>query len=306
MELGSKMATTFATNHFNLFQRIFFRCVRSVLTDKQHAQVTLARSLGKWADIDNPITFNEKIQWLKVYGRNPAYTRLADKYGVRDYVKERIGENFLNDVLFSGNNAIHIAWNTLPSSFAIKCTHGSGMNIIVKNVNDFDRASAIATLNRWLKTDYSRYGREWVYRNIAPQIMIERFLEDENGNIPQDYKLFCFNGDPRYIQVDVDRFGDHTRAYYDTRWQRQPFTILYEQFSGEVPRPPQLSVMLDAARKLAAGIPFVRVDFYSLPEIKFGEMTFYPEAGHGRFVPEEWDLRLGEELMLPARSHTKA
>lgn len=299
------MVKNLAKNHLCFLERAFFRFTRSFLTDKQYARMILARSLGIWTDIDAPITFNQKLQWLKLYDRNAEYTRFADKYAVRSYVAERIGETFLNDVYFIGKSASDIPWNNLPTSFVIKCTHGSGFNIIVTNVDGFDKAHSVATLNKWLKTDYSRYGREWVYGKIVPRIMVEKFLQDQNGKVPQDYKVFCFKGDPRYIQVDVDRFGDHTRAYYDAEWRRQPFTILYQQFAGDVPRPPQLSVMLDAARKLAADIPFVRVDFYSLPEIKFGEMTFFPEAGHGRFVPEEWDRRLGEELTLPPPSGTK-
>jgi hypothetical protein len=118
--------------------------------------------------------------------------------------------------------------------------------------------------------------------------------------IPQDFKVFCFGGEPRIIQVDVDRFGHHTRAYFDTSWVRQPFTIIYEQFQGELARPENLGEMLDAARKLADGIPFVRVDFYSLPRVVFGEMTFYPENGTCRFDNPEWDLRLGEYLKLPS------
>ena len=285
-------------DHFNIFQRLFYKVVRHFMSDQQYAEMSMARWLGG-GSINNPKTFNEKIQRLKIYHRNALYTTVADKYLVRQFVKEKIGDDFLNECYGIYRNAEEIDWDTLPSSFVMKATHGSGMNILVKDKATVNKQDIVRKINSWLKINYADLGREWVYKNIEPQIIIEKFLVDEHGNIPQDFKVFCFSGVPKYIQVDCDRFCNHTRAFYNTLWVRQPFTVMYKQFNGKIPSPQYLPLMLQSAEKLAEGIPFVRVDFYALPKLVFGEMTFYPENGVGMFLPRDWDLRLGEELTSP-------
>lgn len=241
------------------------------------------------------------MQWLKIHDRNRRYVQLADKYAVRAFVEEKIGKDFLNDLLGVYDTPAEIDWAALPDCFVLKATHGSGMNILVNDKSALDQPKVAAQLRRWLKTDYSRKGREWVYRDSRRRIIAERFLHDASGQIPQDYKVFCFNGEPQYIQVDLGRFGHHRRAFFDTAWQRQPFTILYEPNDGDVPRPLHLPAMMEAARTLAQDIPFVRVDFYALPKLVFGEMTFYPGNATESFQPPDWDLRLGDRLKLPGR-----
>jgi len=259
-------------------------------------------NLRRWfggGDVRHPKTFNEKMQWLKIYDRNPLYVQLADKYSVRSFVEKRIGQEFLNDLLGVYSTPDEIDWSKLPKAFVLKATWGSGMNIFVRDKESIDRVKISRLMNDWLRIDYSKRGREWVYRDIPRRFIAERLILDSEGRIPYDYKIFCFDGEPRYIQVDVDRFGEHTRAYFDEEWRRQPFTILYRQFDGNISRPLHLDRMLEAARSLSKGIPFVRVDFYAIPKVIFGEMTFYPGNGTEPFVPAEWDQKLGKLIRLP-------
>jgi hypothetical protein len=286
-------------DHFGLFRRFYYRLIRNSLDDRAYALMSMRRWLGG-GDIDNPKTFNEKLQWLKLHHRNQAYTQLADKYAVRRYVEATIGADYLNECYAVYQGVAEIDWERLSSAFIMKATHGSGMNIFVKNMDELNREQAMKTMNQWLRTRYSDFGREWVYQDIPPRIMVEKLLFNEQGRKPYDYKVYCFNGSPVYIQVDIDRFGEHKRLFYDSHWVRQPFTILYEEFPGDILRPLYLDAMLAAAKKLATNIPYVRVDFYALPKLIFGEMTFYPENAVGLFHPPEWDLRLGEQLNLQA------
>ena len=289
---------SFNKDRFNLLQRAFYRVAKPVLSDAAYANLCLRRWLGG-GDVNYPKTFNEKVQWLKIHDRNRRYVQLADKYSVRAFVEKKIGKGFLNDLLGFYQTPAEIDWAALPDRFVFKVTHGSGMNILVNDKSALDQPKTVAQLRRWLKTDYSRKGREWVYRDSPRKIIAERFLSDATGQIPQDYKVFCFNGEPQYIQVDLDRFGHHRRVFFDADWHRQPFTILHETYDGDVPQPLHLPAMMEAARILAQDIPFVRVDFYALPKLVFGEMTFYPGNGTGSFEPPDWDLRLGDRLKLP-------
>lgn len=273
------------------------------LDDRSHAEMLLARWLGG-GNLNDPRTINEKIQWLKLNDRQPHYHQLADKFAVREFVAERIGHRYLNDLLAVYDNADDIDFDSLPRSFVLKATHGSGMNIIVAEKRSLDRRDAVKKLNDWLSIDYSLATREWVYRGIQPRIICEPLLSDGIGDVPRDFKVWCFSGRPAHISVLVDRFGDMSQAVYDADWNRLPVTYMRRRFDGEVDRPEHLAEMLNAARELARGIPFVRVDFYALPEVIFGEMTFYPSNGITQFEPASWDRRLGDELVLPAPRQT--
>lgn len=290
---------THIKDHFNFLQKLFYKFARHFISDQHYAQMSLKRWIG-FGDVSNPQTFNEKIQWLKLYWKRPEYSDYADKFKVRRLVEEKIGTKYLNICYRSYLDASEIDFESLPSSFVIKTTHGSGMNIFVTDKVNLNKKNVIMQINKWLTTDYSSTGREWIYQAIQPRIIIERLLKDGRGDLPKDFKVFCFSGIPKYIQVDVDRFSNHTRAFYDIDWVRQPFTILFENFQGDIPRPDSLTEMLECARVLAKGIPFVRVDFYLLDRVYFGEMTFYPENGAGFFDPIEWDRKFGDELELPS------
>lgn len=288
-------------DHFNLLQKVYYKLARPMLTDRAFSQMSMNRWLG--GGVDNPRTFNEKIQWLKLFHRDPLFPKLADKYAVREIVKKRVGSWILNELYQLYDDPRDIDWDGLPNAFVLKATHGSGMNILVRDKSTLDTSAVTQQLQRWLKTDYSRFGREWVYRDTSRCIIAEAYLLDEKGAVPKDYKGFCFNGLPGYIQVDADRFGNHTRAFYDVQWNQQPFTILHSMASGSISPPQYLEVMLAAAETLSKGMPFVRIDFYALPRIVFGEMTFFPENGAGPFDPPAWDATLGQMITLPPSRH---
>ena len=289
-------------DHFSLLQKIYYKLTRPMLTDRAFSQMSMNRWLGG-GHLEDPRTFNEKIQWLKVFHRDPLFPKLADKYSVRETVEERVGSWILNELYQVCDDPRDIDWHGLPNSFVLKATHGSGMNVLVRDKSTIDISAVTEQLRNWLKTDYSRFGREWVYRDTSRRIIAEAYLVDANGAVPKDYKVFCFKGLPRYIQVDVDRFTNHTRAFYDLEWNQQPFTTLYPIASGSVSPPEHLRAMLAAAEKLAKGIPFVRIDFYALPRLVFGEMTFFPGNGTEPFDPPVWDATLGQMITLPLSRH---
>ena len=250
--------------------------------------------------METPRTFNEKIQWLKLYDRQPLYTKLADKYAVRQYVNDKIGPEYLNELYGVYESPAQIKYNHLPDSFVMKTTHGSGMNILVHSKREIDINNIAKRLKGWLKLNYYELGREWAYKDIPPKIICEKLLIDENGQPPQDFKVFCFNGTPQFIQVDYDRHLNHTQTFFDTYWKKLSFGKSCPVHDQEIKHPQRLYEMLWAATQLSRCIPFVRVDFYALPQLVFGEMTFYPGNGFSAFHPHEWDLKLGNLLELPS------
>lgn len=288
----------FKQDHFTFWQKAIFKFRRPWMNDKTYAGWMLKRRLDSPGDIDNPKTFNEKIQWLKLYNRNPRYCRLADKYAVREYISGKIGDSYLNKLYAVYDKPEDIRLADLPDRFVLKATHGNGMNLIVPDKSAINERKAQITARRWLSSNYYRAGREWVYKGISRRVLCERLLTDYEGAAPMDYKIFCFNGLPRFIQVDVDRFQNHTRAFFDTEWRRQDFSLVYEETTRPLARPERLEEMIRLAHVLAEDIPFLRVDLYALPQPVFGEMTFYPENGFGPFRPAEWDARLGQLLRL--------
>ena len=278
------------------YNTINFRLVPNVFFIKKQFK----RKLGYSLEINNPTTFNEKIQWLKLNYKKPEITMAADKYEVREYIKEKIGENYLIPLWEIFDDYKKINFVTLPNSFALKATHGSGWNIICHNKNKLNFKQLNRTLKYWQKTSYYQFGKEWAYKNIKPRFICERLILDENNKSPMDYKFFCFNGVPRFIQIDIDRFETHKRLFYDVKWNKQPFGLLYDIPDFELDPPNNLSLMVNLAEKLASDFPFVRVDFYNLNgKIFFGELTFYPENGTGVFIPQNWDHKFGELLKLP-------
>ncbi len=282
----------------SIVDKIAFRILRNGLSDEAYALWVMRREFGA-ADIRNPQTFNEKIQWLKLYDRRPMYSKAADKLAVRKYVDERIGRKYLTHLYGSYQSVRDLSGATLPTTCALKCTHGSGMNVFITEKNQLNR-SKIRKLKRWMATDYYRVGREWVYQGIEPRIICEELLVGDDGKAPKDFKLFCFDGKVRFIQVDVDRFGDHRREFFEVDWRVAGFGLMYPRPNVEIARPVHLEEMISVAERLSQGIPFVRVDLYETNRVLFGEMTFYPGNGIERFSPDEYDLLLGELLPIPA------
>lgn len=287
---------------FNVFRR-----VPHLIPDKLFLQVKYRAKKGIWPNLDNPQTFTEKINWLKLNDRNPIYTKMVDKYEVKSLVALRIGGKYIIPTLGIWERAELINWDSLPDQFVLKTTHGGGSNgvVVCTNKSKFNKEQAIAKLNKSLKSDIFLYFREWPYKNVPRRIIAETFMKDDNaplGSSLSDYKFYCFNGEPMYCQVIRDRNTKETIDFYDMDWNHQEFVGLNpvaRNGLSPVARPEKLEVMKDICKKLAKDIPFVRVDLYIINEsIYFGELTFYPASGFGVFTPSEWDAKLGELLMI--------
>ena len=259
---------------------------------------------GRKFNIKSPQTFNEKIQWIKIYDSTEIKSRLTDKYFVREWVKEKIGESYLIPLLGVWNNFKEINFADLPQSFVLKANHGSGMNIIVKDKSRMDLGGVENRFSLWMSQNFAYIGLELQYLNIERKIIAEEFIENRSGNL-YDYKIFCFNGIPQFIQIIGDReHQKHTakEAFYDTKWEKQDFTSdIYPQYEEPINRPKKLPEMLSIASKLSQGFAHVRVDLYELDngDIKFGEMTFTPASGFVQWKPYSTDKKLGKLLKLP-------
>lgn len=260
---------------------------------------------GKKLNLDNPATFNEKIQWMKLNDSTPLKTTLADKYLVRDWVKEKIGEQYLIPLLGVWDKFDDIKVDELPDSFVLKANHGCGWNIIVKEKEKADWNKFKEKFDYWLSLNFafSSMGLQLHYRDIPPKIIAEKYIENENGNL-YDYKIHCFNGKPEYIQVVGNRKIDAHKAkeiFYNTQWELQSFTSgVNPQYEAGRKKPANLEEILRIATTLSQGFMYVRVDLYKLDndEIKFGEMTFTPNSGFNHWVPQEMDKILGEKIRL--------
>jgi len=253
-------------------------------------------------DLDNPRTWSEKIQWIKLYDRNPLYTRCSDKYRVREYVAEKAGEQYLVPLLGVYDDAAKIDFDALPESFVIKANHGSGWNLIIRdNGTGLDRRAVIKRCNKWLARSYYVNHREWQYKNVAPRLVVEELLLDDEGNVPADIKIHCFDrgrGDV-VIGIDSARFSRHRRDHYDEQWNRIDLTFAFEQSEDGVARPKMLEQMVCLARSLAEPFRYVRVDLYALrARIYVGELTFTPGSGYDPFVPEAVDRDWGERFSV--------
>ncbi len=260
---------------------------------------------GTNLNLDDPKTFNEKIQWLKIYDSTPQKTRLADKYLVREYVKEKIGEKYLVPLLGVYDSFDEIDFDSLPDKFVIKCNHGCGWNVIVTNKSTFDKSKAKKKFDKWMKMDYSAlFGMELHYKNITPKIIIEEYLENENQDL-YDYKVWCNNGNPEYIMFLSNRKNKLEMSFYDTDWNLMPFYYSHPQHEKLHPKPKDLEKLLELSKKLAEGFSYVRVDFYILNDgsIKFGEMTFTSCSGVCRWNDDKYDKMLGDKITLPLKKY---
>ncbi len=264
-------------------------------------RVLYRTKLHRSLNLKNPQKFTEKLQWLKLHDRNPLYSQLVDKYEVKQYVEEKLGKKYLIPTLGVWNHFDEIDFDALPDQFVLKCTHDSGGLCICKDKSLFDKGSAKEKLERSLSNNFYWWTREWPYKNVKPRIIAEKYMVDEGGMELKDYKFFCFNGEPYYIQLDFDRFIDHKRNIFNAKWELQDVEI---QFPSDHSRftecPANLDEMLTVARKLAGDFPHVRVDLYNIQgSVFFGELTFYHGGGFEEFRPQEWDDIFGDLLKLP-------
>ena len=274
------------------------------IPDEKYLKIAYKLETGKTLNLENPQTFNEKLQWLKLNDRKPIYTRMVDKYAVKEYVASLIGAQYIIPTLGLWDTFEDISFDELPNQFVLKCTHDSGGLVICKSKSDFNVSLAKKKINASLKRNYYYSGREWPYKDVYPRILAEEYMVDESGYELKDYKLFTFGGKVKCIQVDYDRFTNHRRNFYDCEWNYLPFTTCYPTDSNHIiGKPTKLNEMIDIAEKLAKSVgspAHLRVDLYYVNgRIYFGELTFYHGSGHEVFYPDEWGYTLGAWIKLP-------
>lgn len=279
----------------NLIEFFRFRIIPETLFLKQ----TFEKRLGYKLDLEHPKTLNEKIQWLKMNDRSSLKTLCADKYAVREYIKEKIGERYLIPLVYCTDNPADIVPDNMPNfPFIIKTNHISGGEIIAREKSAIDWTSVQSNFAKLLRSNHYYKSKEWQYKEILPRILVEKLLLDDNHNIPNDFKLHCFNGKVVFIQVDIDRHTNHRRNIYDRKWKLIDCQWLYKN-GRNIGKPDMLGQMISLAEVIAEEFCYVRVDFYSVGrEIYFGELTFHPESGFGMFMPAEWDRKFGDMLQL--------
>lgn len=273
------------------------------ISDKRYLKMKYKYMFGKDLDLKNPKTFNEKLQWLKLYDRNPEYTKLVDKYEVKKYVSQIIGEKYIIPTLGIYNSFDEIDFDKLPNQFVMKCTHDSGSTIICKDKKTFNIAEAKEKINKFLKTNYYLSGREWPYKNVKPRILIEKYMENTDGTSIYDYKFYCFNGKTDYVMLCTERETGNPKFFFLDK-----NGILMEDFTkdgkryGEnlkVKNIDNLGEMLKIAEKLSQGIKFLRVDLYNVNgNIYFSEFTFYPSSGFDLNRLEITDKVFSEKLKI--------
>ena len=274
------------------------------LPDKMYVKLYFRLRLGRKLDINNPVTLNEKLQWMKFNYRFPLQSIVSDKLLVRNYVANKIGDQYLIPLLGQWDKFDDIDFRKLPNQFVLKCNHDSGGLVVCKNKNSLDINKAKSKINKSLKTNFYYIGREYQYRNIIPKIMCEKFISD-NGQVPLDYKIYCFNGKPDVILVCKDRFNDNSHKaqylYYDQQWNFMPLNKGDEKIEDpRIEKPKNLDEMLNIASILSEDFYFARIDLYNINgKIYFGEITLSPNSGFDADITYETDLMFGNKLNIP-------
>ena len=271
------------------------------IPDKVMIKLQYLIKLGRLPNLKEPVRFTEKLQWYKLYYRNSKMTQSADKYEVRNYVKSKGLGYILNQLYAVYDNVDQIQLRDLPNKFVMKTTNGSGTNYFCTDKTNFPITEVKQSMKDWINRDIFSSGREWSYKDIKPRVIVEEMLESKDNKYSgiNDYKFLCFNGDVKYIVVDVDRHVDHRRNIYDTKWNKIDVSTDYPNFENTMKKPGKLDEMLKIAKAFAEDFPFVRVDLYLVDNvIYFGELTFYPWTGYVKFDPDEFDYILGKQLKL--------
>lgn len=275
------------------------------LPDKIYLSLLFNAKMGRKIDWENPQTYNEKLQWLKIHDRNPFYTDLVDKYEIRKYIAETIGEDHLIPLIGVWDHFEDIDFASLPSQFVLKCTHDSGGLVICKDKGQLDIEAAREKIEKSLKNNYYYHSREWPYKNVKPRIICERYMVDESGVELKDYKIMCFNGKVKCSFVCSNRNSKCglNIDIFDNDWNLMPFGRPGHPNSGKkIPKPQKFDEMLKFAETISKDMPFVRVDYYEINgKLYIGELTFYPASGFGKFMPESYDYLLGSWIVLSGK-----
>lgn len=283
-----------------LISKIAAKGFFDLLSDETYLRIVFWARTGNRLNLSRPQTFNEKLQWLKLHYRKDIMCKLVDKYEVKKIVSDLIGEEHIIPTLGLWNSFDEIDFDKLPDKFVLKCTHDSGGLVICKNKDTFDISKAKKIITNSLKTRYYLHGREWPYKYVQPRIIAEQYMTDESSCELKDYKVFNFDGEPKLIQVDYDRFNGHKRNLYDLDWNYVDAQIEFPTDPNRIIEKPQnLTQMLDFARILSNGFPHARTDFYSVNgKVYFGEITFFHGGGFEYFAPEEFEQKFSSYLNL--------
>ena len=277
------------------------------LPDKLYLKWKFKLMMGYKLNLDTPQTFNEKLQWLKLYDRNPDYTKMVDKYEVRKYIKEKIGEEYLIPLIDVYDKFDDIDFDKLPNQFVIKCTHDSGGLVICKDKNNLHVKAAKKKINKFMKRNYYKVHREWPYKNVKPRIIIEKYMEDTKAKELVDYKFMCFDGEPKLSFTCSERYNNGLKVtFFDLDWNKLPFERHYPSSNKKIIKPINYDLMLKFSKILSDDIPFVRVDWYEINgKLYFGELTFYPGSGYEEFTPSKYDKIIGDFIKLDGGKNEK-
>lgn len=296
------------TNSFKDKDAFFFALVLGLnwlFPDKLYCKLLYRIRIGRRLNLKNPVSYNEKLQWLKLYYRKPEYTDLVDKYEVKKHIERLIGKEYVIPTLGVWDRVEDIEWDALPNQFVLKTTHGSGSTgvVVCTDKGSFDKEMAVKRLKQSMEYDVYKRLREWPYKNIKKRIIAEQYITDGSGDGLRDYKFYCFDGVPKIMLLITERElgGNAMCDYYDMDFNHLPFTWAYPNSNNPVTVPPEnFDKMKELASVLSRGIPQVRVDLYNVGgHIYFGELTFYHGSGLCKFDPYEWDVKMGNWITLP-------
>ena len=276
--------------------------VSRIIPDSTYLKLKYRANFGKKLNLKNPQTYNEKLQWLKLYDRKPEYITMVDKYEAKKYVAERIGEEYIIPTLGVWDKVEDIDFDTLPDQFVLKCTHDCGGLVICRDKSQLNVDQAKKKLNKALKNNFYYLFREWPYKNVKPRIIAEKYMEDASTGELRDYKFFGFDGEVKIMLICSERNKAVKVDFYNKNFEHLDCRLVYPNSSAEIKKPETYDKMWELAEMLSMDIPELRVDFYEVNgKIYFGELTFFPAAGFGKFEPQEWDDTLGSWLKLPMK-----
>ncbi len=300
-----KIITQFLGNVHKIYNVLAVRGCFDKVPDEEYLKKRFRAHFNCSLNIENPKTFNEKLQWLKLYDRKAEYTVMVDKYRVREYISNKIGNRYLVPLLGVWDSPDEIDFSSLPDKFVLKCNHNSGTGMcICTDKSSLNIEQVKENLRKGLKQDYYLTGREWIYKDVPRKIIAEQFLKSDAGGLT-DYKIHCFNGVPKFILVCCDRFAESglTEDFYTPQWEHMDIKRPdIPNATAPIQKPKELEQMLMLAEKLSKNIPFIRIDFYYVEgKIYFSELTFFPASGFDSFEPKIWDEKFGEWLTLPTK-----
>lgn len=284
--------------NFNKKLILIYHALLAILPDSMAIKLMFFKNFGTLPNLKNPKTFNEKINWRKLYQHDPRFTLFSDKITAKTEIAKLIGEDYIIPTLWVGERPEDIPFEDLPCPYVIKFNNGYSDAFFIHTKNDINYLKIVKHFSQ-KKNGHYLLTREWGYLNIQKKIIVEKMLHVSSDITPNDYKFFVYDGRVHFIQMDVGRFMNHKTAFFDRRWNKLPFTKINPQIEGRVPKPTHYDLMVELAEKIGKQFDFVRIDFYDLPSgVFFGEVTFYPAGGFGPFHPGGWDIKMGDPWVI--------